>query len=429
MPADTTQTRGLRGREAAVCATATTSVVFALFALAEHGLSPWLMAASGTAILLTLLLFRDRMPIGVPSASRSGDRADAGVAALLGAVPDPALLVDRRSVVVGATPAAYGAFPTLRIAQPLSFTLRAPAVLEGLDDVLKSGEARTVEFTHRGGAERVYAVSITALTAGDDKGALLFFRDETAARRLEHMRVDFVANASHELRTPLASVMGFIETLQGPARNDAVARERFLGIMREQAQRMSRLIDDLLSLSRIEMRAHVQPATPVDVLGLVKHIIDTLTPLAGDRGVALELVAPSTPVIVPGDRDELLRVFENLIENAVKYGQSGKRVVITVSTPAEGAAANDNEISISVRDFGPGIGPEHVPRLTERFYRVDVAASRDKGGTGLGLAIVKHIVNHHRGRLQIESELGQGALFRVVLPLFGDQKAAGRMRG
>jgi two-component system, OmpR family, phosphate regulon sensor histidine kinase PhoR len=204
-------------------------------------------------------------------------------------------------------------------------------------------------------------------------------------------------------------VLGFIETLQGPARNDAAARDRFLAIMREQGLRMARLVDDLLSLSRIELRAHLAPETPVDLAGIAREILDSLVLMAREREVALKLDVPPQPVTVAGDRDELLRLMENLVENAIKYGQRGGEVDIAV-------AISGDEASISVRDDGPGIAPEHLPRLTERFYRVDTAASREAGGTGLGLAIVKHIVLRHRGRLTIESTVGQGATFRAILP-------------
>jgi two-component system phosphate regulon sensor histidine kinase PhoR len=240
---------------------------------------------------------------------------------------------------------------------------------------------------------------------------LLIVDDMSERRNADRVRVDFVANASHELRTPLASLAGFIETLQGPARDDPTARERFLGIMREQAERMSRLVNDLLSLSRIEMKAHVRPSGRVDLISVVKHVSDSLEPLARDLGVTVELVAPDAPVEVTGDRDELIQVFENLIENACKYGQNGKRVVVTISD-AEGRTGP----AVAIRDFGPGIPEEHIPRLTERFYRVDVEDSRRHRGTGLGLAIVKHILARHQARLSVTSRLGEGATFSVVFP-------------
>jgi two-component system, OmpR family, phosphate regulon sensor histidine kinase PhoR len=228
------------------------------------------------------------------------------------------------------------------------------------------------------------------------------------------MRVDFIANASHELRTPLASIMGFVDTLQGAAKNDAEARERFLAIITQQGQRMSRLIDDLLSLSRIELNAHVAPDKVIEMGELMRNIIDGLSALAYEKGVALHFVeGAEIEAFVKGDRDELIRVFENLIENAIKYGGSGGKVDIGIRW----RPGTRKEIEINVRDHGPGIAPEHLPRLTERFYRVDPGSSRDKGGTGLGLAIVKHILNRHRGRLSIDSELGKGATFGVILPI------------
>jgi len=246
------------------------------------------------------------------------------------------------------------------------------------------------------------------------KFTLLSFDDLTPLRRVEEMRADFVANASHELRTPLASLSGFIETLQGPARDDPAARERFLAIMKSQAARMARLIDDLLSLSRVELNAHVQPQTPVDLVSIVRQVADALQMLARDRNVTISISSPPEPLMVRGDRDELTRVFENLVENALKYGASGRKVELTL-TRSPGEAGGD--AIVTVRDYGPGIAAEHLPRLTERFYRIDIGQSRAEGGTGLGLALVKHILNRHLGRLTIESSLGAGAVFTVRLGL------------
>src|SRR5271166_5964872 len=212
------------------------------------------------------------------------------------------------------------------------------------------------------------------------------FRDHTPLRRVEEMRADFVANASHELRPPLAALSGFIDTLRGPAREDAAARERFLTIMQTQADRMARLIDDLLSLSRIELNAHLRPDKEEDLVAILRQVADGLQTLANDRSVEIKITGPSSPLIVLGERDELIRVFENLVENALKYAASGKRVEIEVARLE--MAGGKREARIAVRDHGPGIAPEHLPRLTERFYRVDVAESRAQGGTGLGLALV-----------------------------------------
>jgi two-component system phosphate regulon sensor histidine kinase PhoR len=264
------------------------------------------------------------------------------------------------------------------------------------------------------------AVNLMSASAASPRTApalVLVFRDLTEAKRLEAMRVDFVANASHELRTPLASLLGFIETLQGPARNDQQAQNRFLGIMRQQGRRMARLIDDLLSLSRVEMSEHKRPVDAVDLGLVIRQVADTLRPVAEERKVVMGLNLPEKPILVAGDREELMRVAENLIENAIKYGQTGQRVELGLTNEPFGPG-RCGEAHFTVRDFGPGIASEHLPRLTERFYRVDASASRETGGTGLGLAIVKHIVNRHRGRLTIESEPGSGSLFHVFLPLF-----------
>jgi two-component system phosphate regulon sensor histidine kinase PhoR len=375
----------------------------------------WLLGS--IAALAAGVLARGRTGLDARQAASPGPmpRRMGTAEALLSNIPDPVILVDRRTLVAEMNEAARTLLPGLKIDHPLSFALRSPDVLAGIDRVFATGEPLRVEYQERIPTERAFEVMIGPLRTDraalqDHSGVVLFFRDLSSARRLENMRVDFVANASHELRTPLASLVGFIDTLQGPARNDPAARARFLEIMRGQAQRMTRLIDDLLSLSRIEMRAHVPPADIVDLVPLVAQIVDALAQLARDRGVEIVVDAAEPSLKVRGDRDELLRVVENLVENAVKYGENGKKV--EVGLRRSGAA---RAIALSVRDHGPGIASEHLPRLTERFYRVDVAESREKGGTGLGLAIVKHIVNRHRGTLQIESQPGQGATFTVTL--------------
>jgi len=334
----------------------------------------------------------------------------AQLAALINALPEPVLLVDRGNKLLAGNVAAAAIFGRLRVNEPISSTLRNPQIVEAVGKAA-SGVAQNFEVNERLPVERSLDAHVVPLVFGEEqpKLFLLTFRDRTQERRVEQMRVDFVANASHELRTPLASLSGFIETLLGPARDDPAAREKFLGIMSDQARRMSRLIDDLMSLSRIELSLHLQPQTHVELAGLIDRACDTLAPLAKERGVALEVKRETVKLEVRGDRDELIRVFENLIENALKYGASGKRVEITLR-------AEDGEALVSIRDFGPGIAPEHLPRLTERFYRVDAERSRAQGGTGLGLALAKHILARHRGRLTIESETGKGAIFTVRIP-------------
>jgi two-component system phosphate regulon sensor histidine kinase PhoR len=359
-----------------------------------------------------------------PRAPRVGDPL---IEAVLAGLPDPVVALDRRGDVVALNARATAVAPALRPGEPVSLGLRVPEVLEAIRRARASGIAQRVEFSERVPLDRWYEVIVTPISspgvAANPGLVLLAFHDLTPLRRVEEMRADFVANASHELRTPLAALSGFIDTLRGSAREDPAARERFLPIMQAQADRMARLIDDLLSLSRIELNAHLRPDKQVDVGAIVRQVADSLQTLARDRNVEVKTLGSSAPLLVPGDRDELIRVFENLVENALKYAASGKRVDIALSA-GEGPDGK-REARIAVRDRGPGIAPEHLPRLTERFYRVDVSESRAQGGTGLGLALVKHILNRHGGRLTIESAPGQGATFTVHLPIAGAAPTGG----
>lgn len=329
----------------------------------------------------------------------------------LNALDMPVLVVAADETVIFQNVAAEKAFGTIPPNTYLAARVRSPGILDMVRETMTTGKANQIEHTERLPSDAVYVVRVApAEIGGEGVGRRIFlitYRDISQARRIDRMRSDFVANASHELRTPLASLRGFIETLQGPARNDLKAQERFFGIMHEQATRMSRLVDDLLSLSRLELRSHIAPDDPVDLAPLLGHVRDSLLPLANDLDVTVSLVVPDKPVIVQGDRDELTEVFENLIENACKYGQEGKKVDIALHG-GEGAQAE-----VVVTDYGPGIPAEHVPRITERFYRVNVEASRSKKGTGLGLAIVKHILTRHRARLLVHSEVGKGTTFTV----------------
>jgi two-component system, OmpR family, phosphate regulon sensor histidine kinase PhoR len=357
-----------------------------------------------------------------PPVDREATQAGAAVLdAVIAALPDPTIAVDRAGVVVALNARASAMAPALRRGAAASLALRVPELVEAIRRACASGEASAVEFSERVPVDRWFAAHAIPVeppisSAGDTRLVLVSFHDLTPLRQVEQMRANFIANASHELRTPLASLSGFIDTLQGPAREDAAARERFLAIMKLQAARMARLIDDLLSLSRIELREHIHPDTSTNIVAIVRQVADALQMLARERDVAITIEAPVDPLIVRGDRDELVRMFENLVENALKYGTLGKRVEITVACEPSGGVG---EALISVRDYGPGIAPEHLPRLTERFYRIDVGQSRAEGGTGLGLALVKHILNRHRGRLAIESTPGNGATFTVRLPLAG----------
>ena len=331
------------------------------------------------------------------------------IEAVLAGLPDPVVALDQRGEVIALNAAARLIAPALRRGEPVSLGLRAPEVLDAIRRASTTGTTQRAEFDERVPVERWYEAIVTPI---GPELVLMAFHDLTPLRRVEEMRADFVANASHELRTPLAALSGFIDTLQGPARDDTAARERFLLIMQAQANRMARLIDDLLSLSRIELNAHLRPDKEVDLVAILRQVVDGLQTLAKDRAVEVCVTAPAR-LLVRGDRDELLRVFDNLVENALKYAASGKRVDISIGTSEGGT----REARVAVRDYGPGIAREHLPRLTERFYRVDVVQSRAEGGTGLGLALVKHILNRHGGRLTIESVAGEGATFIASLPL------------
>ncbi len=329
-------------------------------------------------------------------------------------LPDPLIIFDHEGTILYVNPAANGAFGPLARGGALLLHFRAPELQAMVQSVMADSAARSVDYAERVPVERWYRATVLLLdqAGGSDRQYLLSFRDQTEAHRLERMRSDFIANASHELRTPLASLTGFIETLRGPARNDEAARENFLEIMQKQAERMARLIDDLLSLSRIEMKAHIAVKDEVDLTAVINHVADSLRPLADEVGVEIERNIDPDPINVLGDRDELIQVFQNLIENACKYGQSGKKIIIGLKRNGEG-------IKATVQDFGPGIPDEHIPRLTERFYRINLETSRAQKGTGLGLAIVKHILTRHRARLIVRSRVGEGSTFTVV---FGLQK-------
>jgi len=341
------------------------------------------------------------------------------IEALIGGLPGPAIVLDRDGRVMACNDAATAIAPALRRGAPALIALRMPELVEAVRRAVKERERQRVEFFERVPLDRWFEAFVTPVRLGKGGAAdllLVTFNDLTPLRRVEEMRADFVANASHELRTPLAALLGFIETLQGSAKDDVAARGKFLAIMQGQATRMARLIDDLLSLSRIELNAHLRPSTPLDLAPIVRQVVDGLQMLARDRGVEIAVTAPAAPLTVLGDRDELVRALENLVENALKYGAAGKRIDIALGS-AE-TRAGTREARLSIRDYGPGIAPEHLPRLTERFYRVDVADSRAQGGTGLGLALVKHVLNRHGGRLSIDSTLGAGATFTMHLPLF-----------
>jgi two-component system phosphate regulon sensor histidine kinase PhoR len=340
-------------------------------------------------------------------------------------LPDPLLVLDARRAVLRANAAATAAFGA-----ELGAVLRHPGLRAAIERAFASGAAESADLSLPVPVPREVRGTVVPLDPplADGGQALVVLSDRTRERAVERMRADFVANASHELRTPLASVIGFIETLRGPAADDPPAQARFLGIMAEQAARMARLIDDLLSLSRIELAEHEAPSEPVALGPLLARVAAGFEPrLAhGDQaGATLSVTCPEGLPAVAADADQLAQVVQNLLENALKYGAWPDRPArITLrAAPAEGGDWPSRPgVEIAVRDEGPGIARAHLPRLTERFYRVDAGRSRAAGGTGLGLAIVKHIVNRHRGALRIESEEGAGTAVRVWLPTAGGRE-------
>ncbi len=334
----------------------------------------------------------------------------------LAAMPLPGLLIAPSGQIIAANDEARTLLGAQIVGLHYATILRQPPLPDAIGDALHNATGRdTTYLADDGIRDTRYDVSCRPVAA---IGALLVsFQDATQLEQAGQMRRDFVANVSHELRTPLTALIGFIETLQGPARDDDAARARFLSIMAGEAARMNRLVGDLLSLSRVEEDERVRPRQSVDLRACLEATLGPLRPLAARDDVALSLSLPEAEVCVPGDADQLRQVFTNLIENAVKYGGNGGRVTIALTTTERDTGLRAAAAIVTVSDTGPGIAPEHLPRLTERFYRADTHRSREMGGTGLGLAIVKHIVNRHRGRLIIDSAPGQGATFTTVLPL------------
>ncbi|HXV23840.1 MAG TPA: ATP-binding protein [Alphaproteobacteria bacterium] len=444
-------------RSLVLTAVLTAPAAAVLLALAAGGaLNPWLAGAGALAVFLGLVLpvgrhlrhlrsLCDRLLQGpasgelpkfplVPELDRAVldaesrwqirqgelEAALAGAEALFASLPDPVLMLDGEQRIVRANPAAEALLQEPLRGRTLSGLLRHPLLLAAVDAALADGTGRKVEMALPVPVEHQLIAHIEPVPRGlpETSGAILVLHDITALKRADQMRADFIANASHELRTPLSTLIGFLETLVGPARQDADASARFLPIMLEQARRMARLVSDLLSLSQIELHEHTAPTGRVDLASVLHGVANALEIKAKDRGMAIRIEAGSLPPVL-GDADELAQVFQNLIDNAVKYGARDTEVRV-VAGPAEAASPKAPRrlaqgLAVSVIDRGEGIPREHLPRLTERFYRVDSARSRELGGTGLGLAIVKHIVNRHRGHLEIESAPGEGSRFTVYL--------------
>jgi two-component system, OmpR family, phosphate regulon sensor histidine kinase PhoR len=334
------------------------------------------------------------------------------ILAILQGLPLAALVVDSDARITLANDAAQSLFGQTMLGRHHGISFRQPDFLRAVDAALTGRGSSKVRLAQSAVAQDVvYQVTVSALP----EGALCVFEDCSAQEQMGQMRRDFVANVSHELRTPLTALLGFIETLQGPARNDAAARERFLAIMASEAERMSRLVRDLLHLSRVEAEELRRPTDAVDLASLLRSVASNLRAVAEAGRVKLVLEGADAPMLLRADADQMTQVMNNLIENAIKYGSpAGATVRVSLSKET---GPRGPQLCLKVVDQGEGIDPQHIPRLTERFYRVDGHRSREKGGTGLGLAIVKHIVNRHRGRLVIESEKGKGSRFSIFLPL------------
>jgi two-component system phosphate regulon sensor histidine kinase PhoR len=440
-----------------------------VMAIAASGAPSWpllifiaLAWLAGLLIILQPLLRQVDLKAAVPVAAEDTAEAPDVVAYrardILNAVPDPLLLIGPGREIIWANSAAERQFGGRLTGRNLMAILRHPPLLAAIEAIRQGRDLDVADEANLDtplrldiGNETDYQAAVVPLhtssglltpgaaggvsanAAGarigklrQDSELLILLRDVTAARRLDNLRSDFIANVSHELKTPLATLLGFIETMRGPAKDDPVAQERFLGIMHDQASRMTRMVSDLLSLSRIELHEHSRPRGTTDLARVLGSVADGLGWKAQNRKIKLCLPDPDLLPCVPGAPDELTQVFQNLIDNALKYGREGTKVTVSASIITDpvqlksrlpGLRDPKGMVAIAIVDQGEGIARQHLPRLTERFYRVDAARSRDLGGTGLGLAIVKHIVNHHRGSLDIASIVGDGSTFTVYLPL------------
>ena len=342
---------------------------------------------------------------------------DTAIQSFLEAIPLSSVFVGLDSRIQGANARAVELNANAAAERPFVLIFRQPALSDAVEACLASKSAHKAIYHHDEGPNAVrYDVTLSFVQTDAFAGVLLCFTDVTHLRRADQMRSDFVANVSHELRSPLTAILGFIETLQGPARDDEVARKRFLTLMSAEASRMNRLVGDLLSLSRVEQEARRRPVTEEDMGALIHSVLGNLKVITEENGGTITYDAPESPIVLSADPDQMRQVFSNLIENALKYGGSGTEVRVSVREIPRDRTLKGPAVAFDISDNGPGIDPVHVPRLTERFYRIDSHRSREMGGTGLGLAIVKHILKRHRGHLGIESTPGQGSTFSVILP-------------
>lgn len=399
------------------------SVVLALLATGmafeSTALPAIFLAVLAVAYIGLMLLDATIFAAEAPSGAEPDDALPIGFGrALIEKLPTALVVVSDRGRIDYANPAAERMLPHLRTGDHFANLMRAPRFVEAVNAAIAHGSDRTVTFDMPGSG-RTLDAQVTYLPHGVDLGTggqvIVQFDDLTEARKADEMRKDFIANASHELRTPLASIIGYIETLQGHAKDDPEAQDRFLTIMSSQAARMNRLVEDLMSLTRIEMRSHIPPEDRIDICALVRDAATALTPVAQKASATLEVDLPldGGPQVI-GAWDELTQVATNLMDNAIKYGGNPGHVTVSLAKPNE---KYPRAAGISIRDTGAGISRENLHRLTERFYRVDTTESRNRGGTGLGLAIVKHVMAHHSGALQIESVAGEGSTFTFWVPL------------
>jgi two-component system phosphate regulon sensor histidine kinase PhoR len=417
--------------------------LFLALAMLMH---PWAGGLGLAAAAIVALAMRESGERATPV--RSDDAIElvglAELAPLLEALPDPALLISVQGRVVSSNLAARKQMQFEERAQFLATILRQPDVLEAVQAAVHDGDTRAVEYEQPTQAGRHTRCYVAPVTWGADRAALLVFHDQTARIRTERMRADFLANASHELRTPLASLTLLIETIAGPARDNSADRDRFLSMMQVQADRMRRLIEDLLSLSRIELDEHVPPSDRADLVVVAREVVDTIFAMAQERGVQLKLDAPERSLQVAGERFQLAQVVQNLVDNAIKYTPPGESVRIEVGLAGDredaaqqsgrrwpeaghvalltpSAAPGRAYAFVRVEDRGPGIARRHLPRLGERFFRVEREQGDERGGTGLGLAIVKHIVNRHRGGFLVESQPGRGSAFSIYVEIASER--------
>lgn len=400
-----------------------------LAALSFGGLVALVPAAAVAAILaLGIIWFLSRPT--VPAAAQPPIVMPAPAALpqeVLEAFPDPVILLNAARSIVTANRPARDVLGVGRLGGDLALSLRHPDVLAAVDTVLAGVPSITEEIALPVPVPRTFTLHVARLPEPgnrEEPQVILVLHDETRAKKAEQSRADFVANASHELRSPLSALIGFIETLRGPASNDADARERFLGIMHDEALRMARLVEDLMSLSRVEINEHVRPRGDADIGRILMAVADALLVRSEGRGMSLDIHCPDTLPAVAGDPDQLTQVFHNLVDNAIKYGRADTPIDISAEPVARLPGSDAGGVSVSVTDKGEGIASIHLPRLTERFYRIDEGRSRRLGGTGLGLAIAKHIVSRHRGQIKIASQEGVGTTVTVLLPVATDRTPA-----